>query len=492
MRVPTDVMEELVRVESAEARAPGYQWNDNGTGRALLDYFGRDLLAIRDARADDAWAFWTGREWSLRPHHRLVAEFHRAVAQPMVRVAAAQENDALAKWALSCGNYGKATAGIRSAHATAQTDEYDQVISLDEFDRAPELLGVANGILDLRGEKPVLIPRSRDLLVTKSTPCEYHPDATHPALDSYLDAFLPEPDMREFVQRVLGYAALRDGNSERRMFWFKGGTSTGKSAIVDWVHHTLGGHYSMSTDPALFREKREQGATSELHEALDRRFLALSEFGSSTTLHASILKRLTGSDSIQARKAHVGDPSERIPAFTPVVSTNEIPRIDNPDEGLQRRLVVVPFLHASDPNERDKREVLNPETWPAVLAWLAGGYAAYKREGLGPDTWPGAVARETERTFGDLSPGDQFWAECVEEVEGERVLPADMVKAFFKWQAQEDVPEEVRLTKSKFQQFVNQQKKRRPDKRWERIGPGERKAVKFHIGVRLKPEKDWG
>jgi len=248
-------MAELERTEAAEERATRYQRNDGGTARALLDYFGRDLLAVRGTR--DEWATWNGERWVFRQTGQLTAEFERAVSHPLQRAAGqSPENKELASWANTCSNTAKMVAGIRHAHNLAQTPERDQAISLDDFDTAPELLGCENGVLDLSGTEPVLRQRTRDLLVLKSTRCEFDPEATHPALDEYLDRFLPEPDLRAFVQRLLGYAALRDGNPERLMVWFRGPTSTGKSTLVEWTHQTLGVDYSTSTDPSRTPPRR--------------------------------------------------------------------------------------------------------------------------------------------------------------------------------------------------------------------------------------------
>lgn len=484
MRVPTDLMAELERTEGAEERAATYPRNDGGTARALLDYYGRDLLAVQGSR--DEWATWNGEKWVFRQTGQLTAEFERAVSHPLQRAAGrSPEDEGLGPWANTCSNTARMIAGIRHAHNLAQTPERDQSVSLDAFDRAPELLGCENGVLDLSGTEPVLRQRTRDLLVLKSTRCEFDPEATHPALDEYLDRFLPEPDLREFVQRVLGYAALRDGNPERLMVWFRGPTSTGKSTLVEWTHQTLGAEYSTSTDPSLFREKREAGATTELAQALDKRFLALSEFGSSSSLHVSIIKRLTGWESIEARRAQHDKTVMRLPAFTPVVATNDVPRVDDPDGAFRRRLVVVPFRHQAPP-DASKSHVNDRETYAAVLAWLVRGYLAYKRDGVAPDSWPGAVRDETDETFHDLSPGDRFWAECVEEAEGERLLPEVLRVAFFAWQSERDVAESQRLTPNQFAQFVGKKKLATGSRKVPNPEGGKRKSARFYVGVRLR------
>lgn len=486
MLVPSDLIAELDRVEAAERRAPTYAWNDGGTARALLDYFGPDLLAVTGSK--DLWAVWDGGRWSFRRTDQLTAEFEQAVSHPLQRAAKrTPDNKDLARWANTVSNTSRMTAGIKHAHNLAQVAERNQTIAVEEFDAYPEAIGVVNGILDLSGPVPVLRSRSREWKITRSTPCEFDSTATHPALTEYLNKFLPEPDLREFVQRLLGYAALRDGNPERLMAWLRGETSTGKSTIAEWVHHTLGAQHSMTTDPSLFREKREAGATSELAKSLSRRFLVLSQFGSSSKLHVSIIKRLTGAESIPARRAHSPEVVERVPGFTPVVVTNKVPHVDDPDSAFRRRLVVVPFLHASDPNAADRRRTTDEETWPAVLAWLAQGYAAFKRVGIRPNTWPAAVQEETDRTFMDLSPGDQFWDKRVRPAQGEWVRTNVLWREFFQWQLDAGVPDEARLNETQFKRFVREQKDLTPTPRKESVGEAK-KSVKVYVGIRLTDE----
>jgi putative DNA primase/helicase len=70
------------------------------------------------------------------------------------------------------------------------------------FDSKPDLLNVANGVIDLR--TGTLQPHDPGLLLTKLAPVPYRPDAQHPDWEKALAA-VPE-DVRDWYQERLGQA----------------------------------------------------------------------------------------------------------------------------------------------------------------------------------------------------------------------------------------------------------------------------------------------
>jgi DNA-binding Lrp family transcriptional regulator len=74
---------------------------------------------------------------------------------------------------------------------------------LREFDAAPAVLGVANGVLDL--DKSGLLPISPDLLVSKRCAVPFDLGATCPKFQTFLEEILPDPSVRAFLQSFMGY-----------------------------------------------------------------------------------------------------------------------------------------------------------------------------------------------------------------------------------------------------------------------------------------------
>ena len=76
------------------------------------------------------------------------------------------------------------------------------VIPANALDANPDLLGVMNGVIDLKTR--TYREPSRDLYITKSCAVVYNPDAKCPQWRAFLKKFLPD-DRRSYLARVAGY-----------------------------------------------------------------------------------------------------------------------------------------------------------------------------------------------------------------------------------------------------------------------------------------------
>src|SRR5690606_19314741 len=81
-------------------------------------------------------------------------------------------------------------------------------VAQDQLDTDPWLLNVQNGTLDLK--TGVLMPHNRKQLLTKICPVAYHESASSELWDSFLKRVLPDEEVRNFVQRAVGYSLTGD------------------------------------------------------------------------------------------------------------------------------------------------------------------------------------------------------------------------------------------------------------------------------------------
>ena len=106
-------------------------------------------------------------------------------------------------------------------------------IALEELDADPYLLGVLNGVVNLKTQ--TLILPSPDILVTKRTNMRFDPDAECPGFEYFFNQILPNQLEREFVIRWLGY--LLSGLVTLQFFLFLFGSgSNGKSVLVELMY----------------------------------------------------------------------------------------------------------------------------------------------------------------------------------------------------------------------------------------------------------------
>jgi putative DNA primase/helicase len=89
------------------------------------------------------------------------------------------------------------------------------------------------------------------------------------------------------------------------------------------------------------------------------------------------------------------------PTHKTAITTNHKPIIRGTDEGIWRRLHLVPFLVSIDANlvERDYRERRLLRELPGILNWALEGLAAYLRVGLNP---PASVLASTRDYRSDM------------------------------------------------------------------------------------------
>jgi hypothetical protein len=127
----------------------------------------------------------------------------------------------LGKWALRS----EAEARIKAMVALAESESGVPVVPA-ELDTDRWLLTVLNGTINLHTGQ--LGPHRREDLITKLAPVMYDRQSRSDLWESFLARMLPNPDLRAFVQRAIGYSCTGD-TREETLFFPHGPTATGKS-----------------------------------------------------------------------------------------------------------------------------------------------------------------------------------------------------------------------------------------------------------------------
>jgi P4 family phage/plasmid primase-like protien len=280
------------------------------------------------------------------------------------------------------------------------------MVPASELDREQYMLGVQNGVVDLRTGK--LLPPSSDLRITRVCACNYRPDAKCELWQrTVLDVFNDDLEMAAFFQRLVGYMVL--GNpTEDIMVIAHGNGSNGKSTVFGTLRKVLGG-YAKAADAATFVTDGKQGNAGGAREDLVRlrgaRMVYVNEPDENGELREGTVKGMTGGDAITARGLWAKESVEFLPSWVVVMPTNHKPIVKGSDNGIWRRLMLLPFTRnfENDPKivKDDKREEKLEAETEGVLAYIVEGARAYLRDGLSP---PAGVrkAREQYRSQMDL------------------------------------------------------------------------------------------
>ena len=438
--------------------ATEYEDSDSGRAHMFLDALGDAIRPIRSGA--DEWAWWNdeigrlvrlskaetyGLLWSrtVQASLRSAAEAHFNMAEAQADQGMSEAEDTLkaakafAKRATDAGNRTKIEHSMSLAHAFSR-----HPVDPADFDTEPYTWGVGNGVLDLRqAAKTGGVVEDYDALCRKGEPADlilqhtaipYEPHYTHPLWENYLTTFLPDEKYRRYVRKVFGYAFL-GGNPRRRIVFLQGGTSTGKTTIIEACQAALGDYAGSIDMNGLFRQKRDAGPMPEVISAFPRRIVFASEVGQRNRLHADVIKRLTGGDSVTARALYSNTIVQQTPMFTPIIATNSMPTIDDGDAALWRRLLVLPFDHSVPLDGPDVTPIKKvPEALRAVLSWLVDGVLDYLAEGLDEDV-PDEVSGRRKKFIAGTSSFQTFLSEMIKPSPKGRISAAKLFQLYQQW-----------------------------------------------------------
>jgi putative DNA primase/helicase len=286
--------------------------------------------------------------------------------------------EAIHKFALACETNGKITSGIKLA-----TDDASVLTCNDEFNRDPWLLNFNNGTLDLR--TGTLREHNRNDMITRMVPYPFDAGATCPTFDKFLfDCMLGRKRLIDFIWRLLGYSAV-GLTTEQILILCIGEGANGKSTfmnvILDAFGQGDGGFAFAANSENLLTTKGGSRHETWRMSLFGKRIVACQEVEEGRNFNESLIKELTGSDVITGRKMRQNEWS-----FDPVhqlwLCANHLPHVRGTDEGIWRRLQVIPWEASFKQNpDRKLPEKLRREI-PGIWARIAREAVAWREHGL--------------------------------------------------------------------------------------------------------------
>jgi putative DNA primase/helicase len=353
------------------------------------------------------------------------------------------DRNELLKHAVRSQSESRLTAMVKLARA-----EPGVTISAEHLDAEPWLLAVQNGVVNLK--EGIFREGRRTDLITKCAGVSFDPDARCPNWEQFLATITAsDRDLQDYLQRAVGYL-LTGSVREEVAFIFYGVGRNGKSTFRETLHKMMGSYALAADATLLIQRKLPGGATEEIARLKGRRFVAVNETAENDQLDEARIKFITSQDVITARNLY-GHFFDFFPTHKTLLATNHKPVIRGTDEGIWRRVHLIPFVVSIPPRdvERDFREKrLLPEL-SGILNWALAGLAAYLKQGLSP---PLSVRASTEEYRSDMDVVGQWIAERC-EIEPQATVTTSLAHEDYTRWANEEVG--WTLTKLRFRRHLS-------------------------------------
>ncbi|SEA36341.1 phage/plasmid primase, P4 family, partial [Selenomonas ruminantium] len=412
---------------------------DTGNAERLKYLYGENILYIEE---NNRWYTWTGKKWqqedgkeglSLYDKTTTVARLSYAKAKEQYDQTPATSKEETAR-RVKVLNYFKKLENMQLTKNCITRARSLCLGKMEQMDKDPFLLNCGNGTVDLKtGE---LKPHSREDHITMITRADYVPGAKHELWEKVLQSAIPDDETRRWLKRFIGYSLYGLTDEEKFLFLYGPGGG-GKGTFIESIGHVLGDYCGTMDIDTILTARNDAGnggqATPQLAILAGKRLILTSESGAGRKFNAARLKLITGGDKITARFLH-GNPFTFSPQFTLVMSSNYKPAItDTTDEGMRRRLMMVPFTAVFE--EKDvmlKRELKEcKECREAILAWCIEGAQEWIINGLGE--LPENIVKAMGAYYAENDILGLFIEECCEVGKDKHVGVKAFCKAFNDW-----------------------------------------------------------
>ncbi|MFL9867125.1 phage/plasmid primase, P4 family [Paraburkholderia fungorum] len=303
-----------------------------------------------------------------------------AIINGLLDVALRAGSKDAAKVLRTLAGFKKAEGMLDGLRAFAEFDAKES-----DFDAKPELLGVQNGVVDLRtGE--FRAARAGDM-VSRSTAVPYDENAQCPGFERFLRQVAPSQEYRDYLQNVIGYTLVGHGD-EQKAFFLLGSVDgrNGKGTFMRAIRDVLSPDYCVDLS-SKFMKSAGQGNINDPTPALMTlqgvRAALCAELKQTNGLDEEFFKTWTGGDYLTGVRRR-GDQVAFKPQAKLLISMNGLPDWNYEKGALWERIVILPFFQRFTGAKIDISlgDELKAEA-PGILQWMIEGAMWYLRDGLG-------------------------------------------------------------------------------------------------------------
>ena len=377
--------------------------------RAYMDTDYADMFVARYDYAYSnglGWLRWCGTHWQATGAPIAAA---KVLAQELYADIGTYARDIIDKEKLRAA-CSWITAANRTRNIIAMLRLVQDMTCIDDgkLDADPDLLNCANGTLNLRSG--AMQPHDKRDLITHYAPYIYSKQPICPNWLAFLEQIQPDDAMRRFLQQAFGLS-MRGRFGDAYLFFAYGVGANGKSTLLETVARAFGSYSERVKSESLLDEYKQSGAaTPELARLRGKRLVISGELPEGRYMNESLVKDLTGGDTMTARMLHC-NPITYKPAYQLWMQGNHKPAIRGTDNGIWRRMILIPFETILPHPDKDYAETHLMTELNGIFSWLANGWLVVARAGRLDIPQQCIDATQAYRTEQDTL--GQFITECL-------------------------------------------------------------------------------
>lgn len=401
-----------------------------GNGQRIVRDHGRDIRFDPQAGKTGHWYLWDGKRWKIDRTDEIVSTAV-TTARSMNKLMTKLKEDAKSTWR-GWIQKSESRSGISASLYFAGRTRGISVESAD-FDAEEFLVNTQSGIYDIRTQK--MTKHRRSAMMSKITAVGPDSSKCKRWLDFLNTVMDGNREMIDFLQLAAGYT-FTGSTREECIFLCYGTGKNGKSTFINTLQ-SISADYAKSVrfDTFLERKRAAEAASSDLAMLMGARLVVATEPPQNQRMDEATIKWITGRDIITARFLF-SEHFEYQPRLKIWLASNHQPEIRGVDEGIWRRIRLIPFT-VEIPEKARVPELpdLLREEYPGILNWiLEGAHKWYKHGHL---FTPKAVQDATQQYRDEMDRLADFIHRHCTVGEGCKVRSRELYEAYKRWSEQE-------------------------------------------------------
>lgn len=416
------------------------QIRDSYTHSKVVPFIGRqhrtdmgnaERLHLREAgnikwSPDVGWRYWDGKRWKTDTTQEIMRRAKLTTRK--IYIEASQEKDQderekLGKWAAQSESLPRLNAMIKLTESAEAVDS-------NIWDKNIWLLNLKNLTINLKTSERY--EHKKEDYITKLIDIDYDPNAECPLWKNFLNRIVPHKEDQRFLQKAVGYS-LTGATTEQCLFILYGLGANGKSTFINTIDAVISEYAEQTNSETLMVKQNQNQIPNDIARLAGARFVSAVETEGNKRLAESLVKRMTGGDKLSARFLN-----HEFFTFTPTfkiwIAVNHQPRIAGTDDGIWRRIHLVPFEVQIPETEQDENLPLKLlDELPGILAWAIDGASMWLIEKLGKSA---SVKSATERYREQSDVLNSFMEDCCTLSPNSLILKSELYEKYSAWTKQ--------------------------------------------------------